>query len=101
MPMSPFVPEWQAQETIVAATDRIRNIASTEASTQEIEAVVQVAANELRRLFGIEDIYDIVDDGTVGDELLSLKAAVIDLEERDPRISLYTGGEPDSEVGSL
>jgi hypothetical protein len=99
--MSPYVPEWQAQETIAVDTERIREIASTEASMQEIEAVVQVAANDLRRLFGIEDIYDIVDDGTVADELLSLKAAVIDLERRDPRISLYTGGEPDSEVGSL
>jgi len=99
--MSPFVPELQAQETIEAATQRIREIASTEATRQEIEEVVQAAANDLRRVFGIESIYEIVDDGTACDELLTLKAAVMDLEEGNPRISLYAEGEPDTGMGSL
>jgi|TARA_B100002003_G_C14021479_1_gene492572 hypothetical protein len=98
--MSQFVPELQAKETIEAATQRIREVAA-EASREEIQNVVQAAANDLRRVFGIESIFEIVDDGTVCDELLSLKAAVMELEEGNPRISLYAEGEPDTGMGSL
>lgn len=99
--MSLGVPLQMAQETVLADTQRIRDAADRNASFQEVEGLVQIAANNVRRIFGIEEIHEIVDDGTAVEELLDLKATVLELEDSDPRISLYTAGEPDAKQDYL
>jgi len=77
-------------------TQRIQEAVAREDSLKDVEVLVQVAANDLRRIFDIESILEIVDDGTAPEELLDLKAAVLELEDVDPRISLFMEGEPDT-----
>ncbi len=80
------LPEVMALETIVADTQLIQ-AAERGAPIELLERRIQVAADNVRRLFRLESITDIIDDGATSEELLSLKAEVLALIDRNPELA--------------